>query len=329
MISWYIIGHMPGDAYLPNNLEQDKIKILLDAGESFHNGGDPARLAELLVNVLLRAVSADGTAILEFDSANNCLSIFKKVGKLSFNIDQIDYNRLACMLKFKPMLVSSSNGFNKMIGRLAVSALVCPCRCDHRDYIFWAERIVEHPSFFNEDLDLFTILVRQGTLALENAILSGRLTGAYLHSPDNANIHREIESNKTIDEHARLASSHGIKEKYLPGVLRKEKLVVPIGDEACFDPDGRVISYRKHQVNLTPAESAFVAILFHNDKQVVKHQDLVSLIQGYQTEKEDAARILRPLVCRLRKKIDRIAKSPDWIQNVRGIGYRIDTQYIK
>jgi len=51
---------------------------------------------------------------------------------------------------------------------------------------------------------------------------------------------------------------------------------------------------------------------------------LIYRIQGYQLEAEEAARILRPVLSRLRNKLSIIPGGEDWIKTTRGAGYMID-----
>ena len=54
------------------------------------------------------------------------------------------------------------------------------------------------------------------------------------------------------------------------------------------------------------------------------HTELVMMVYGYQLDAEEAGRVLRPVVSRLRKKLEEVPGAADWIQNVRGLGYKIN-----
>jgi DNA-binding response OmpR family regulator len=59
---------------------------------------------------------------------------------------------------------------------------------------------------------------------------------------------------------------------------------------------------------------------------VITHTELVENAHGYQVDKDEAARILRPVICRLRIKLEKISGGKNWLQNVRGSGYLLEIQ---
>lgn len=96
-------------------------------------------------------------------------------------------------------------------------------------------------------------------------------------------------------------------------------------------PGGASLAWEKRQIiwdsgtlSLTPTEARLLKVLFERKNEMVSHSDLVYLIQGYRLEMEEAAKILRPVVSRLRKKLINV---PDWgerIVNIRGAGYVLE-----
>ena len=91
-----------------------------------------------------------------------------------------------------------------------------------------------------------------------------------------------------------------------------------------IDCNRRRVSWNGDVVLLTPAESRLVEILLANYTLVVKHQDLVEKIYGYTASIDESARILRPIVSRLNKKLERGPGGKSWIKNVRGKGYLLE-----
>ncbi|MCQ6280359.1 response regulator transcription factor [Bacillus sp. EB600] len=73
-------------------------------------------------------------------------------------------------------------------------------------------------------------------------------------------------------------------------------------------------------IDLTKKEYQFLEILFRNCNQVVTREVLFERIWGFDTDISDNA--LDALVKLVRKKID-FAGIPSFIQNVRGIGYKV------
>jgi DNA-binding winged helix-turn-helix (wHTH) protein len=322
---------MAGEKTLPICDTQDAIKVILEASESFCQEADPAQIASLVVDIIFRSLSVDAVAILEVNSEKAKVTICKSLGELSLAPGSMEFNHLASMMKFKPRICFPVSDANHTNGRLPVSAMIYPVRRGKNEYIFLAERIAELPPFHSEDLDIFTILVRQAILAIENASLTHQLNCC----PKND---RPVSETVELSKSPGYKNGHSLRPAPIKKIgesklsfysIQKNKQIISLGDETSFDPERRLISAGQNLTNLTPAESNLITVLYHSNQQVISHEDLVSQIQGYHTEKEDAARILRPLVCRLRKKIEQFSKSADWIQNVRGTGYRIDIQQFK
>ncbi|OFX08787.1 MAG: hypothetical protein A3J86_01145 [Anaerolinea sp. RIFOXYB12_FULL_60_12] len=62
-------------------------------------------------------------------------------------------------------------------------------------------------------------------------------------------------------------------------------------------------------------------VLLENPGKVFSHRDLVLLVQGYDTSSQEAPEVLRPLVSRLRHKLDEFPDLMNRISSVRGTGY--------
>jgi len=62
-------------------------------------------------------------------------------------------------------------------------------------------------------------------------------------------------------------------------------------------------------------------ILMENEGIVFSHRELVLLVQGYDTSQREAPEILRPLVSRLRHKLDEFPSLSERVASVRGTGY--------
>jgi DNA-binding response OmpR family regulator len=88
--------------------------------------------------------------------------------------------------------------------------------------------------------------------------------------------------------------------------------------------DKRQITWPNGELSLTPTEARLLKNLFERKNEMVPHSELVFLIQGYRIDTEDAAKILRPVVSRLRQKLQIVPGWGDRIKNVRGAGYVLD-----
>jgi len=93
-------------------------------------------------------------------------------------------------------------------------------------------------------------------------------------------------------------------------------------------PDGTIVDLSRRQirrgeilVSLTPAEGRLLRVLLINEGKVFAHRDLVLLVQGYDTSQREAPEILRPLVSRLRHKLEAFPALSEQIVSIRGTGY--------
>jgi DNA-binding response OmpR family regulator len=96
---------------------------------------------------------------------------------------------------------------------------------------------------------------------------------------------------------------------------------VILDDGTEVDLSRRQIKREEIIVNLTPAEGRLLRVLLANEGKVFAHRELVLLVQGYDTSQREAPEILRPLVSRLRHKLDVFPALSDQIVSVRGTGY--------
>lgn len=92
--------------------------------------------------------------------------------------------------------------------------------------------------------------------------------------------------------------------------------------------DGTVVDLSRRQIkhkgfveHLTPAEGRLLRILMENSGQVFSHRELVLLVQGYDASQREAPEILRPLVSRLRHKLEAFPLLNNRVASVRGTGY--------
>ncbi len=93
---------------------------------------------------------------------------------------------------------------------------------------------------------------------------------------------------------------------------------------AILDFSKRTITWKEGLLNLTPTETRLLMVLVESLGQLVTHAQLVLLCQGYRVDNEEAAKILRPVVSRLRQKLVELPGWDEWIKNVRGAGYVLE-----
>ena len=97
--------------------------------------------------------------------------------------------------------------------------------------------------------------------------------------------------------------------------------VVTLKDGTEIDLSRRQIKYKNKLEHLTPAEGRLLRILIKNEGKVFSHRELVLLVQGYDTSQREAPEILRPLVSRLRHKLEQFPLLSEQVVSVRGTGY--------
>ncbi|HLO18568.1 MAG TPA: winged helix-turn-helix domain-containing protein, partial [Anaerolineales bacterium] len=92
-------------------------------------------------------------------------------------------------------------------------------------------------------------------------------------------------------------------------------------DGTHVDLSRRQVRKKEQVIHLTPAEGRLLRVLIENPGRVYSHRELVLLVQGYDTSQREAPEILRPLVSRLRHKLEAFPTLSDQIVSVRGTGY--------
>jgi OmpR family response regulator RpaB len=100
--------------------------------------------------------------------------------------------------------------------------------------------------------------------------------------------------------------------------------VVMLEDGVMVDLERREIWRGNQRVSLTPTEGKLMKVLLENRGRVLTHRELVFLVQGYETNDWEAPEVLRPLISRLRRKMEVFPSGGDWIVNVRGTGYVLE-----
>ncbi|MFZ7942205.1 response regulator transcription factor [Neobacillus sp. 19] len=103
---------------------------------------------------------------------------------------------------------------------------------------------------------------------------------------------------------------------------RKEKPleeVISIGNFS-LNLNSHVLKRKDSVIDLTKKEYQFLEIVMRNHNQVITREVLFERLWGYETEVSKNA--LDALVKLVRKKID-LPGEPSFVQNVRGIGYKV------
>jgi len=91
--------------------------------------------------------------------------------------------------------------------------------------------------------------------------------------------------------------------------------------ELTVNPIEHVVTISDRLIELTPTEFDILFCLTRNAGQVLSCQELVRQAQGYELDERDARYLIRPHITRLRQKLVTEPGAPEYIHNVRGIGY--------
>jgi DNA-binding response OmpR family regulator len=98
-------------------------------------------------------------------------------------------------------------------------------------------------------------------------------------------------------------------------------ILFTLKDGTTVDLSRRQIRWKDKLEHLTPAEGRLLRILMENTGKVFSHRELVLLVQGYDASQREAPEILRPLVSRLRHKLEIFPLLNNRVGSVRGTGY--------
>ncbi|MFP4393892.1 MAG: response regulator transcription factor [Anaerolineales bacterium] len=101
-----------------------------------------------------------------------------------------------------------------------------------------------------------------------------------------------------------------------------------VDDESVLNIAGVMLDRAKHMVtckgepvDLTPTEFRLLECLMERADEVRSPQELVRCAQGYETDPWGARSIIRVHIRRLRRKLEPDPENPEFILNVRGVGY--------
>ena len=91
--------------------------------------------------------------------------------------------------------------------------------------------------------------------------------------------------------------------------------------DVVVDRQKHVVMRQGQPLDLTPTEFKILVCLMETPDEVWSPQELVRHAQGYETDAWGARAIIRVHIRRLRKKIEDEPSDPEYILNVRGVGY--------
>ncbi len=77
-----------------------------------------------------------------------------------------------------------------------------------------------------------------------------------------------------------------------------------------------------HLLSLTPTEFNLLVTLMNNAGRVLSCKALVKEVHNYDLSEYDSRSMIRVHIKHLRHKIERDPNNPEYIHNVRGLGYK-------
>ena len=90
-----------------------------------------------------------------------------------------------------------------------------------------------------------------------------------------------------------------------------------------FDLHARRLSIGERTINLPPTSFDYLLVLARHSPNAVDYQTLVAEAQGYTADAREAQELTKWHVHQLRQAIEKDARAPEYLINVRGMGYRL------
>ena len=128
--------------------------------------------------------------------------------------------------------------------------------------------------------------------------------------------HLVSQLEQTLSELAAVEGAGAVEEAASPQPSR----LIQIRD-VVVDRQKHVAMLRGQPLDLTPTEFEILVCLMETPDQIWSPQELVRRAQGYETDAWGARAIVRVHIRRLRKKMEADPSNPQYILNVRGVGY--------
>ncbi len=115
-----------------------------------------------------------------------------------------------------------------------------------------------------------------------------------------------------------LMATDGLDE-VVPEPIEDENILMV--DKVKIDKAKHMVTYEDRVIDLTPTEFRLLECLINRVDEVCTPQELVRCAQGYETDAWGARSIVRVHIRRLRRKLEPDPEHPQYILNVRGVGY--------
>ena len=186
----------------------------------------------------------------------------------------------------------------------------------NEEIVFCVGRSNSKPELVDGDYRLFTVFINQAAIALMNALLYSQLS---LQVRMNL-----VDTDDLSETGVRDIAGSYVAESENAGVEIIKENVYLLKNGLMIDCNKRYAQRFESLVSLTPSEAVILTMLLENYGQVVSHRKIVQRLQGYDLSNQESAKIIRPLISRLREKMQIFGLGEKDLRNVRGSGYLLE-----
>lgn len=117
-----------------------------------------------------------------------------------------------------------------------------------------------------------------------------------------------------------LENGEAVSAQTPPTPLEKERFLKR--GPFVFDLQARRVLLNEEPLNTPPTSFDYLLVLARHAPNVVDYQTLVTEAQGYQTDMREAQELTKWHIHQLRQLLEKDARAPQYLLNVRGTGYR-------
>ena len=138
---------------------------------------------------------------------------------------------------------------------------------------------------------------------------------------------------QALDRHMRQRRRDDLLEQIRDNLNRLDEEVVPesdVGPASSLVVADLGLDLLRHEakrgndvLDLTPTEFGLLAYMMRSPERAISHQELVREVQGYEAEVWEARELIKYHIYALRQKVEEDPSRPQYIQTVRGIGYKL------
>lgn len=197
------------------------------------------------------------------------------------------------------------------------STVRVPVNREKFSIMVWAARGEDMPGFNEPELTAFVLLAQYAALMFES--LGGQANFEHLFG--GSSLEQGEVMGARLSGMGRLREGNAGLSYSTSGAFKGKSDVHSPGVEIIFNDKKRTITNGTATVHLTMTEARLFQALWNHRNEMLLHVELVQMTHGYQVNAEEASKILRPVVSRLRKKLRAFIHGERWIKNVRGTGY--------